>query len=56
MVSGMKIGAARKPARKPEELSDTAVEETLQAMEELDKGKSKTFDNIDELFDDLACD
>jgi hypothetical protein len=52
----MKIGAARKPARKPEELSDTAVEEALQAIEELDKGKSKTFDNIDELFDDLACD
>lgn len=38
----------------PEGLSGTAVEETLQAIEELDKGKSKTFDNIDELFDDLA--
>jgi hypothetical protein len=39
-----------------EKLSDIAVEETLQAIEELDKGKSKTFDNIDELFDDLTCD
>ena len=37
-----------------EKLSDTAVEVTLQAMEELDEGKSKTFENIDELFDDLA--
>lgn len=52
----MKIGASRKPARKLEEISDVAVEETLQAMEELDKGSSKTFDNIDGLFDDLASD
>jgi|GEM_PF-3469939 len=51
----MKIKTARKPEEMLEELSDAALEETRQAIDELDKGKSKTFDSIDDLFDDL-CD
>jgi hypothetical protein len=53
---GRDTPSKRTEKRKPEELSNTAVEKTLQAIEELDEGRSKTFDNIDELFEDLARD
>jgi hypothetical protein len=49
----MKAAPVRKPTKKPEELSDAALKETCRAIEELDKGKSKTFDSIDDLFEDL---
>ncbi|MCU0637779.1 MAG: hypothetical protein MUE87_04085 [Methanothrix sp.] len=38
------------------ELSESFIKETYQAMDELDRVKVKKFDSIDELFDDLERD
>ncbi len=50
------VSMVRRNRSDPDELSDAAMEAIALAIRELDAGTSKTFDDIDEFFDDLDSD